>query len=111
MGGSGALGAEAAAARNASHATDDTARLAGANAKPGLAHQAAKYTLLAGTGLGAIWLVPQVMGDSCKKTANDMGLPEGSCPIISASACCSSCIVCLVMLMGMMSGGVHGGMF
>lgn len=54
-------------------------------------------------GLGAIWLIPQMLADSVDKAGKQLGLPEGvtgpaSCAVC-LSMCCSFCFFMMFMLM------------
>jgi hypothetical protein len=67
----------------------------------------AGYALLGAGGIAALWALPQILGDSCNRTGEQMGLPPDSCVFIGLSSCIMFCMMsfCMIMMLMMGSGG------
>lgn len=82
-------------------ATSESSALAAASKTSKLATTGKVVAVGAGV-LGGIWLIPQVLTDTCKRSASMAGLPPSSCAIGSVSCCCVSCVAVMVGAMTMM---------
>lgn len=86
------------APKGAINAADDLA-------KTSKGWSAGKVALATGVGVSGIWLLPQLLSDSCDRSAQQMGLPAGSCGYICVGGCSLMMMmsVCMVMMMFMTS--------
>lgn len=62
-----------------------------------------KTAVATGLGVSGLWLLPQVLADSCDRSAQQMGLPAGSCGYICSGGSCLMLMMsmCMVMMMFM----------
>jgi hypothetical protein len=64
------------------------------------------YAVLGAGGVATLWALPQILGDSCNRTGEQMGLPPNSCGFICAGSCILFSMMSFCMMMLLLTGGM-----